>query len=34
MLVINSGHVVLDNIWLWRADHGVAGETINSKNPV
>jgi hypothetical protein len=30
MLVINSGNVILDNLWLWRADHHVAGETENS----
>jgi len=27
MIVINSGNVVLDNLWLWRADHGIAGST-------
>jgi hypothetical protein len=21
-LVVNSDHVILDNIWAWRADHG------------
>ncbi len=21
-LVVNSSHVILDNIWAWRADHG------------
>jgi hypothetical protein len=24
-LVVNSDHVILDNIWAWRADHGVPG---------
>ena len=30
-VVINSRHVLLDNVWLWRADHGVnpTGWTIN-----
>jgi hypothetical protein len=26
-LVINSNNVILDNIWSWRADHGLAGTT-------
>ena len=26
-LTIDSGNVVGDNLWLWRADHGVAGST-------
>jgi len=30
---INSGNVVYDNTWLWRADHGVAGSVVNSQNP-
>ena len=25
MLIVNSGHVVGDNLWLWRADHTTAG---------
>jgi len=32
-LVVNSDHVVLDDIWAWRADHGVAGSvgwTVNT----
>jgi len=23
-MILNSRHVILDNIWLWRADHGIA----------
>merc|ERR1712232_446888 len=34
MLRINSGHVVLDNAWLWRADHVEGGGlTKNGENP-
>lgn len=29
MVVINSGHVIYDNTWLWRADHDVTGEVYN-----
>jgi hypothetical protein len=32
-LEVNSDHVVLDDIWAWRADHGVAGSvgwTVNT----
>ena len=29
---INSGNVILDDLWLWRADHHIAGQTKNSKN--
>lgn len=25
MFQINSGNMVIDNTWLWRADHGVGG---------
>src|SRR6266496_1259856 len=30
-VVINSRHVIIDNVWLWRADHGVnpTGWTVN-----
>mmetsp|Transcript_38163 Transcript_38163/g.98631 ORF Transcript_38163/g.98631 Transcript_38163/m.98631 type:complete len:857 (-) Transcript_38163:52-2622(-) len=34
MVRVNSGHVIGDNLWLWRADHGVAGLTMNNMNPV
>ncbi|CAK0907076.1 unnamed protein product [Prorocentrum cordatum] len=29
----SSGHVVGDNLWLWRADHGVAGKVTGAANP-
>lgn len=32
-LEVNSNHVILDDIWAWRADHGVAGSvgwTVNT----
>ena len=32
-LEVNSDHTILDNIWAWRADHGVAGSvgwTVNT----
>eukprot|EP00466_Bigelowiella_natans_P009852 jgi/Bigna1/76518/fgenesh1_pg.41_\ len=32
MINIQSGHVIGDNLWLWRADHTVAGEVTNSTN--
>lgn len=34
MVKINSGNVIIDNTWLWRADHDVAGSVKNSMNPV
>jgi hypothetical protein len=34
MLLINSGNVVIDNAWLWRADHDITGLVKNSQNPV
>jgi len=33
MVEINSGNVVYDNSWLWRADHGVSGSVYNGDNP-
>jgi len=33
VIQINSGNVVFDNSWLWRADHGVSGSVMNSQNP-
>jgi len=32
-LTINHKYAVLDNTWLWRADHGVSGQVKNSDNP-
>ena len=34
MVRINQSHMVIDNAWLWRADHGITGEVYNSDNPV
>lgn len=34
MVQINSGNVIIDDTWLWRADHSVDGLVANSKNPV
>merc|ERR1719223_1454112 len=33
MLRIASGHVVGDNIWLWRADHDITGPVRHEENP-
>jgi len=33
LVQINSGNVVFDNTWLWRADHGITGNIMNSQNP-
>lgn len=34
MVQINSGNVIIDDTWLWRADHNVDGEVMNEKNKV
>lgn len=34
MVTINSGNVIIDNTWLWRADHDTQGLVYNSNNPV
>jgi len=34
MAEINSGYVVIDNTWFWRADHDVSGSVYASRNPV
>jgi hypothetical protein len=34
MFLIQSGYTIIDNTWLWRADHGVEGLVYNSENPV
>jgi len=34
MVTINSGYTIIDNTWLWRADHTVHGSVYNSQNPV
>ena len=33
MIEVNAGNVILDQIWLWRADHDVSGLVYNSRNP-
>jgi hypothetical protein len=34
MVIVNSGHVVIDNAWLWRADHVEGGGlTMNGSTP-
>lgn len=33
MVIIAQDHVVIDNSWLWRADHDVSGDVSNSENP-
>ena len=34
MVEINSNDVVMDNSWLWRADHDVTGNVYSCNNPV
>lgn len=34
MVVINSGWTIIDNTWLWRADHDISGSVVDSHNPV
>jgi hypothetical protein len=34
MVSIESGNVIYDNSWLWRADHDIIGEVYDSHNPV
>jgi len=33
MIQVNTGYTVIDNIWLWRADHDVYGLVKDSMNP-
>uniref|UniRef100_A0A7S2JLI1 Uncharacterized protein n=1 Tax=Haptolina brevifila TaxID=156173 RepID=A0A7S2JLI1_9EUKA len=33
MVHIQSGHVIGDNLWLWRADHAVGGAVSKATNP-
>lgn len=33
MVQINSGYVIVDDTWLWRADHDVGGLVYNGRNP-
>jgi len=34
MIQINSSYVVVDHVWLWRADHDVQGSVKSSHNYV
>ena len=34
MMVVNSGNVIIDNTWFWRADHDILGNVEKSMNPV
>jgi len=34
MAIVNTGYVIIDNTWFWRADHDVAGQVIDHRNPV
>lgn len=33
-IVVNTGNTVIDDIWMWRADHDLYGPVVNSENPV
>ena len=33
MITVNTGNVIIDNVWLWRADHSAAGLVKKGKNP-
>ena len=33
MMKINSGNVIIDDTWLWRADHDVKGSVKGRRNP-
>jgi len=35
MVEINSGNTIIDDVWLWRADHQIDGQVVkDSRNPV
>lgn len=34
MVQVNRGNVIIDDTWLWRADHDINGPVANGKNPV
>lgn len=34
MMKIDASQVIVDNTWLWRADHDIMGLVYNSRNPV
>lgn len=33
MVIINRGGTIIDNTWLWRADHDIDGAVVNGNNP-
>jgi len=34
MIQVNSGNTIIDDVWLWRADHSIDGLVKDSQNPV
>lgn len=34
MMQVDSDNVIIDNIWLWRADHDIQGLVYDRRNPV
>ena len=34
MVTVNTGNAIIDDVWLWRADHDVDGLVYDSRNPV
>lgn len=34
MVEVNTGHVVIDDTWFWRADHDIDGLVKDQRNPV
>lgn len=34
MVTVNTGNTIIDNVWLWRADHDVNGSVYDSRNYV
>lgn len=33
MVIINRGYTIIDNTWLWRADHDIDGAVSELRNP-
>lgn len=34
MVEVNTGHVIIDDTWFWRADHDIGGLVSADRNPV
>lgn len=34
MITVNTSNTIIDDVWLWRADHDVQGLVYESRNPV